>query len=87
MGILLSAGRRKLSLVDCTSYEIMRQYNLEQVFTYDPHFSEQGFDVIPIHGYKNPNLLKQFIKILFKGFEGQYPMNLIHRIGRQEHLV
>ena len=30
---------------------------------------------IQIHGYKNTNLLKQVKRILFKGFEGEYPMN------------
>lgn len=47
MGILIAANRRALSLVDCTSFEIMRQAALEQVFTFDPHFSEQGFIVVP----------------------------------------
>ena len=44
---LLAANRRDLSLVDCTSFEIMRQNGLDKVFTFDPHFSEQGFIVIP----------------------------------------
>jgi predicted nucleic acid-binding protein len=35
-----------LSLVDCTSFEIMRQTRFEKVFTFDPHFSEQGFIII-----------------------------------------
>jgi predicted nucleic acid-binding protein len=47
MGILLSAGRRKLSLVDCTSFETIRIENMDKVFTFDPHFAEQGFDVVP----------------------------------------
>jgi predicted nucleic acid-binding protein len=33
--------------VDCTSFEIMRQARLERAFTFDPHFAEQGFVVIP----------------------------------------
>ncbi len=47
MGILLAANRRQLSLVDCTSFELMRQANIEYGFTFDPHFSEQGFQPIP----------------------------------------
>jgi len=47
MSALLSANRRDLSLVDCTSFEIMRQRGLKKVFTFDPHFREQGFDLLP----------------------------------------
>jgi predicted nucleic acid-binding protein len=47
MSALLVANRRNLSLVDCTSFEIMRQAGLDTAFTLDPHFNEQGFGVIP----------------------------------------
>ena len=47
MSALLVANRRNLSLVDCTSFEIMRQVGLDTAFTFDPHFSEQGFTIIP----------------------------------------
>jgi len=47
MSALLVANRRNLTLVDCTSFEIIRQAGLDTVFTFDPHFSEQGFTVIP----------------------------------------
>lgn len=47
MSALLAANRRDLSLVDCTSFEIMRETGLDAVFTFDPHFREQGFKVIP----------------------------------------
>jgi predicted nucleic acid-binding protein len=47
MSALLAANRRSLSLVDCTSFEIMHQIGLDEVFTFDPHFREQGFKVIP----------------------------------------
>lgn len=47
MSALLAANRRSLSLVDCTSFEIMRQVGLDTVFTFDPHFRELGFKVIP----------------------------------------
>jgi len=45
--ILLAANRRQLSLVDCSSFITMRQLGLRSVFTFDPHFTEQGFDCIP----------------------------------------
>jgi len=44
---VLSAGRRNLSVVDCVSFEIMRTLGIKAAFTFDPHFKEQGFTVIP----------------------------------------
>jgi predicted nucleic acid-binding protein len=45
--VLLSVGRRHLSLVDCVSFQVMRRLGINEVFTFDDHFREQGFDVIP----------------------------------------
>lgn len=47
VGALLAAGRRKLSLVDCVSFEAMRSLGLRTAFTFDPHFVEQGFLSVP----------------------------------------
>ena len=47
MSALLAANRRNLSLVDCASFEIIRQIVIDEVFSFDPHFREQGFKVIP----------------------------------------
>jgi len=44
---VLAAGRRDLSLVDCTSFEIMRRLGIRRCFTFDPYFRDQGFEVIP----------------------------------------
>ena len=44
---MLTAGRRDLSLVDCTSFEIMRRRGIRRVFTLDRHFAEQGFECLP----------------------------------------
>ena len=44
---LLSAGRRGLSLVDCVSFEVKRDSGIKIAFTFDAHFKEQGFDVVP----------------------------------------
>ena len=50
MSALLIANRRDLSLVDCTSFEIMRQIGIDAAFTFDAHFREQGFKVLPEEG-------------------------------------
>ncbi len=47
MVVVLTTNHRKLSLVDCTSFEVLRTLQIEKVFTFDPHFSEQGFNIIP----------------------------------------
>ena len=47
MSALLAANRHNLSLVDCTSFEIIRQIGLDKAFTFDSHFREQGFEIIP----------------------------------------
>jgi predicted nucleic acid-binding protein len=41
---VLSANRRNLSLVDCTSFQTMRQDGINRAFTFDQHFAEQGFE-------------------------------------------
>ena len=45
--ILLSTNRRKLSLVDISAFATMRRLGIRQVFTFDQHFAEQGFEVLP----------------------------------------
>ena len=47
--MLLAEGRRKLSLVDCVSFELMRDKGRHTGFAFDAHFNEQGFDCeIPV---------------------------------------
>jgi uncharacterized protein len=43
----LTAGRRRLSLVDCTSFQLMRRLGATRVFAFGRHFAEQGFEVLP----------------------------------------
>ena len=43
---VLAASRRRLSLVDCVSFEVMRRLGLHRVFCFDAHFAEQGFDIV-----------------------------------------
>ena len=42
----IAADRKKLSLVDYTSFEIMRRLNIRQAFTFDNHFKEMGFEIL-----------------------------------------
>ena len=44
---LLSASRRNLSLVDCVSFEMMRTLEIKTAIAFDPHFKEQGFNMLP----------------------------------------
>jgi predicted nucleic acid-binding protein len=43
----LAAGRKKLSLVDCASFLVMRECGIEGAFSFDGHFREQGFRLVP----------------------------------------
>jgi predicted nucleic acid-binding protein len=40
-------NRRQLSLVDCTAFQTMRHLRIETAFTFDSHFRDEGFNVIP----------------------------------------
>jgi uncharacterized protein len=44
---LLTARRRKLSLVDCVSFETARRSGIDTAFAFDRHFAEQGFHCLP----------------------------------------
>ena len=44
---LLAAARRGLSLVDCVSFEVMRESGLKSAFTFDGHFRAYGFTALP----------------------------------------
>jgi predicted nucleic acid-binding protein len=43
LAALLTAARRRLSLVDCASFVLMRREGLETAFAFDRHFPERGF--------------------------------------------
>jgi predicted nucleic acid-binding protein len=43
---LLAANRRQLSLVDCVSFVTMRRLSVTRAFAFDPHFAEQGFELV-----------------------------------------
>ena len=42
----LTADRRKLSVVDCASFLIMREQGISEAFTFDQQFIEQGFRAV-----------------------------------------
>ena len=44
---LLAAGRRNVSLVDWTSFLVMRRHGVRRAFTFDPDFGGEGFQVLP----------------------------------------
>ena len=46
MSSLLAASRRRLSLVDCISFDVIRRLGLYLVFAFDPQFQEQGFELL-----------------------------------------
>ena len=43
---VLTAMRKKLSLVDCVSFDIMRKLGIKKFFAFDAHFKEQGFETV-----------------------------------------
>ena len=45
VAVLLTANRRHLSMVDCTSFTTMRRLGIGTVFAFDQHFVEQGFTI------------------------------------------
>jgi predicted nucleic acid-binding protein len=45
--ILVTIRQRELSLVDCTSFELMRRLGLHTIFGFDRHFAAQGFTCLP----------------------------------------
>ena len=44
---LFTAGRRRLSLVDCTSFELMRRHGITHALALDADFARQGFGLLP----------------------------------------
>lgn len=44
---LFTASRRQLSLVDCTSFELMRRLGLTDALALDIDFAHQGFNLLP----------------------------------------
>lgn len=51
--LFLQENRRSLSLVDCTSFEFMRNEGIQIAFCFDAHFSEFGFDILSEAHFSN----------------------------------
>lgn len=47
VGAMLAARHRDVSLVDWTSFELMRRHGMSSAFTFDSDFANQGFSVLP----------------------------------------
>jgi predicted nucleic acid-binding protein len=47
MEAVLAAARKKLSLVDCVSFQTMRNRGVRNAFCFDGHFRQQGFVMKP----------------------------------------
>ena len=44
---LLAEDRRALSMVDASSFAVMRRLGLHEAFAFDPHFTDAGFALFP----------------------------------------
>lgn len=42
---VLTVARKRLSLVDCVSFQVMREMGVREAFCFDAHFAEQGFEI------------------------------------------
>lgn len=41
-----ASGRRAVSIVDRVSFLVMRRTGITRAFTFDPHFAEEGFELV-----------------------------------------
>lgn len=46
LDLLTERRSRRLSLVDAVSFLVIRRRKLDQVFAFDRHFADEGFDVL-----------------------------------------
>lgn len=46
---LFTQSKRAISLVDCLSFEIMEELEIQYVFAFDKHFEENGFTIAAFH--------------------------------------
>jgi predicted nucleic acid-binding protein len=46
LDLLLARRKRLLSLVDAVSFVTIRQRTIAEVFAFDPHFEQEGFELV-----------------------------------------
>ena len=46
---LFASNNRNISLVDCLSFEIMESREITHAFTFDKHFTDNGFTIAAFH--------------------------------------
>ena len=46
LDLLLSHGKRDLSLVDAVSFVVCREEGIDEVFAFDRHFADEGFSPV-----------------------------------------
>lgn len=46
LDLLLTRGRRELSLVDAVSFVVCREEGIDEVFAFDRHFTDEGFSLV-----------------------------------------
>lgn len=49
--LMLAHADKRWSVTDCTSFVLMREFEIERAFAYDRNFTEAGFEV---HPARNP---------------------------------
>jgi uncharacterized protein len=46
LDVLVERNKRQLSLVDAVSFVAMRQRGVDEAFSLDPHFEQEGFELV-----------------------------------------
>ena len=49
VALLNDRSKRELSLVDCVSFVVMRQFGVSEALTFDSDFQQEGFDLYSGH--------------------------------------
>ncbi len=47
LDLFSQAEDKEWSFTDCVSFALMRRLNLNSAFTFDPHFQQAGFELVP----------------------------------------
>ncbi len=47
MDLFAKFAGQKVSFTDCVSFSLMRRHGLNRAFTFDRHFADAGFELVP----------------------------------------